>query len=62
MSPSRVPWTAGHSEAYDTKISFIIDSLEVQAVEDLVPSYIRNNKGNVHGNLDLVERIKSQIS
>lgn len=44
----------GHSEPYDTKISFIIDSLEVQAVEDLVPSYIRNNKGNVHGQLDLV--------
>ncbi|MGB1051501.1 MAG: translocation/assembly module TamB domain-containing protein [Chitinophagales bacterium] len=48
----------GHSEAYDTKISFIIDSLEVQAVEDLVPSYIRNNKGNVHGNLDLVVKDK----
>ena len=48
----------GHSEAFDTKISFIIDSLEVQAVEDLVPSYIRNNKGNVHGNLDLVVKDK----
>ena len=48
----------GHSEAYDTKISFVIDSLEVQAVEDLVPSYIRNNKGNVHGNLDLVVKDK----
>ena len=48
----------GHNEAYDTKISFIIDSLEVQAVEDLVPSYIRNNKGNVHGNLDLVVKDK----
>ena len=49
---------AGHLEDYDTKIIFNVDSLEVQSIEDLVPSYIRDNKGNVHGTLSLVVKDK----
>ena len=48
----------GHKEAYDTEIIFKVDSLEVQAIEDLVPSYIRDNQGNVHGIVNLVVKDK----